>query len=135
MPHDFLSDEWIADARSIRERHRADRPAFAQSIRINLVVNGAPFGEGTVRSYLDTSSGEPVLELGELDAPDATLTTDYETAKTLFVAQDPAAAMQAFMAGKVVVQGDMMKLMSLQAVMAANPDADAVAEEIRAITA
>ena len=135
MPHAFLSDEWITEARAIRERHDAQRPPVTQSIRMNLVVNGAPFGDGTVRSYLDTSSGQPVLELGELDSPDVTLTTDYETAKTIFVEQDPAAGMQAFMTGKVVVQGDMMKLMTLQAVLSANPDADAISAEIRAITA
>ena len=132
---DFLSDEWINEARAIRERHDGDHPPMTQSIRINLVVNGAPFGGGTVRSSLDTSSGDPVLELGELDSPDVTLTTDYETAKTIFVAQDPAAGMQAFMTGKVVVQGDMMKLMTLQAVLSANPDAEAISAEIRAITA
>ena len=32
------------------------------------------------------------------------MTTDYETAKSLFLARDPAAGMQAFMAGKLVVR-------------------------------
>jgi len=135
MPHAFLSDEWISAAREIRESHGADSQPVTASIRINLVVNGAPFGDGTVHSYLDTSSGEPVLDLGQLDEPDTTLTTDYDTAKAIFVTQDPAAGMQAFMAGKVVVQGDMMKLMSLQGALAANPAADKISEEIRAITA
>ena len=30
-----------------------------------------PFGEGTVKSYLDTSSGDVVMELGELEDADA----------------------------------------------------------------
>lgn len=134
MPHPFLSDEWIAAAHAIGDRHAPDAQPVPQALRLNLVVNGAPFGEGTVESYLDTSSGEAVLELGHLDDPDVTVTTDYETAKIMFVAQDPAALMQAFMAGKVVVQGDMMKLMALQGLLAANPAAEQIAEEIRDIT-
>ena len=63
-----------------------------------------------INSYVDTTSGELVMELGQLDDPDVTVTTDYETAKSLFLASDPATGMQAFMAGKLVVQGDMMKL-------------------------
>ena len=134
MPHAFLSDEWIAAARAIRERHATDSQPITASIRINLVVNGAPFGDGTVESYLDTSSGEAVLDLGQLDEPDAVLTTDYDTAKAIFVTQDPAAGMQAFMTGKIVVQGDMMKLMSLQGALSANPASDAISDEIRSIT-
>ncbi len=134
MSHAFLSDEWISAAREIRESHGADSQPVTASIRINLVVNGAPFGDGTVHSYLDTSSGDVVMDLGRLEDPDVTITTDYVTAKSLFVDQDPAAGMQAFMAGKVVVQGDMMKLMSLQGALAANPAADKISEEIRAMT-
>jgi putative sterol carrier protein len=55
------------------------------------------------------------MEKGELDKPDVTLTTDYTTAKKLFVDQDQAAAMQAFMSGKIKVAGDMSKLMMMQA--------------------
>lgn len=134
MPYPFLSDGWIAEAHAIRTRHAGDSQPVGQSIKLNLVVTGAPFGEGTVESYLDTSSGEAVLELGRLDDADVTLTTDYETAKTMFVTQDPAAGMQAFMAGKIVVQGDMMRLMALQGILAANPAADSISAEIRDMT-
>lgn len=134
MPHPFLSDEWIAEAHVIRERHAGDSQPVAQSIRLNLIVNGAPFGEGSLQSYLDTSSGQPVLELGQLAGADVTVTTDYETAKAIFVTQDPAAGMQAFMSGKIVVQGDMMKLMALQGALVANPSAETIAAEIQAIT-
>ena len=63
---------------------------------------------------IDTSSGQLAIEDGHIDEPDLTITTDYETAKTLFVQQDPAAAMQAVFAGKIKVQGDMSKLLALQ---------------------
>jgi putative sterol carrier protein len=42
--------------------------------------------------------------------------------------------MQAFMAGKLVVDGDMMKLLALPMIAATDPAAQAASEEIRAIT-
>jgi hypothetical protein len=132
--HPFLSDAWIAAARAIREEHDEAQPVTVE-IKMNQVVTDVPFGEGTVHSYMDTSSGALVLELGELDDADVTITTDYLTAKAIFVDQDPAVAMQAFMSGKIRVQGDMMKLMALQTVAPSDPAARDVAEKIRAITA
>ncbi len=134
MPYPFLSAAWIDAARAVRERHAGAGEPIAQAIRINLIVNDTPFADGSVQSYLDTSSGQTVLELGQLDEPDVTVTTDYETAKAIFATQDPAAGMQAFMAGKVVVQGDMMRLMMLPALLAANPQAEQISAEIRDLT-
>ncbi|TVR28032.1 MAG: hypothetical protein EA389_01170 [Ilumatobacter sp.] len=134
MSHPFLSDEWMAAARDIRAKYEDRATEVTQVIRINQVITDVPFGEGTVHSYLDTSSGRVEMELGELDDADATITTDYATAKALFVDQDPAAGMQAFMAGKVKVQGDMMKLMAMQTALPNDDTAQQVADEIKAIT-
>ena len=135
MTHPFLSEEWMAEAKAIRERHAGQTNTVNGSFKINQVVTGVPFGDGTVESYLDTSSGYVVMELGRLDDADATVTTDYVTAKLLFVDQDQAAGMQAFMSGKITVQGDMMKLMTLQAAMPNDEVSKQIAEEIKAITA
>lgn len=136
MTYPFLSDEWIAAAREIRARHAGDEVEVpGQPIRMNQVITDVPFGEGTIHSYLDTSSGALVLELGELDEPDLTVTTDWETAKTVFVDQDIAAATQAFLQGRIKVQGDMMKLMTMQTSMAGSPAAVEAAKELQAITA
>jgi putative sterol carrier protein len=94
-----------------------------------------PFDENTVNAFFDTSSGGLQLELGELDDADATITTDYETAQSLFVEQDQTIAMQAFMAGKIKVQGDMMKMMAMQTAIPSNEFTDTIAEEIKSITA
>jgi len=134
MAHPFLSPEWMEAAREIRERHDGAVPDMPQAVRINQVITDVPFGEGIVESFLDTTSGRLALELGQLDDADATITTDYETAKALFVDQDPAAGMQAFMAGKIRVQGDMMKLMAMQATLPQDEAAVRIAEEIKAIT-
>jgi putative sterol carrier protein len=135
MPHPFLSEAWIAEVRAIRERYAGQTPKVTQSLKINQIVTDVPFGEGTVESYLDTSSGEVVMELGRLEDADVTVTTDYETAKAIFVMGDAAAGMQAFMAGKVQVQGDMMKLMAMQTAMPNDETARKIAEEIKAVTA
>lgn len=134
MTHAFLSAEWMAAAREIRARHEGEVSEITQVVRINQIITDVPFGEGVVESYLDTSSGRVLLELGQLDDPDATITTDYATAKAIFVDQDPAAGMQAFMAGRIRVQGDMMKLMAMQTAMPADDAARRIADEIKAIT-
>lgn len=135
MAHPFLSDAWMEAAREVRAKYHDQVPEVTQVIRMNLVVTDVPTGAGTVRAYLDTSSGTLEMELGELDAADVTVTTDYATAAALFVERDPAAGMQAFMAGKVKVQGDMMKLMALQTAMPSDEVTAQVDAEIRAITA
>lgn len=135
MSHQFLSDEWIEAARDIRRRWEDRVPAVEVQVRINVVATKVPFGDGTVHAHIDSSSGRIEMELGALDAADLTVTTDYETARQLFVAQDPAASMQAFMSGKIKVEGDITKLMLMQTSVPQTDDALAVAEEIRRITA
>jgi putative sterol carrier protein len=134
MPNPFLSEEWMADVRAIRERYAGQTPTVTATLKINQVVTDVPFGDGKVETYLDTSSGDVVMEFGQLDDADVTVTTDYATARVLFVDQDPAAGMQAFLAGKVVVQGDMMKLMAMQTAIPNNEATEQIAEEIKAVT-
>jgi hypothetical protein len=122
-------------AKAIREKYADQTAKVTQSIRVNQVVTDVPFGDGTVNSFLDTSSGDVVMELGALEAADVTVTTDYATAKAMFVDQDQAAGMQAFMSGKIKVQGDMMKMMALQTAMPQDEVAKTIAAEIKAITA
>ena len=93
-----------------------------------------PFGEGTIHSHIDTSSGDLVMDLGHLDSPDLTVTTDYATARAIFLEQDPQAGMQAFLSGKVKVEGDMTKMMQMQIAMPKDDLAVQVAAEIMAIT-
>jgi hypothetical protein len=139
VTYQFLSTEWVAAARDIRDKYKAQTPPITVVVKINMVITQAPFGEGTVKGFIDTSSGDMALELGELTEPEATVTTDYETASKLFVDQDPAAVMQAFMSGKIKIDGDMMKVMGMQTAIPQTGDAAtialAIAAEIKAITA
>jgi hypothetical protein len=130
----FLSDEWMQATHEIREKYESQMPPVTMSIRINQVITDVPFGEGTVNAYIDTSSGAFVFDLGQLDEPDAVMMTDYHTARALIVDRDPAVVMQSFMAGKISVQGDMMKLMALQTALPQTELSEQVADEIAAIT-
>src|SRR5256714_2474316 len=132
MPQ-FLTDEWMAEARKVREEYRGKTQPTAHTVKMNQIITDVPFGDGTVNAYMDTSSGELEMETGHIDNPDVTVTLDYETAKAIFVDQNPQAGMQAFMAGKIKVQGDMTKLMAMQS-GAPDPTAAEVAKRISEIT-
>jgi formylmethanofuran dehydrogenase subunit C len=130
----FLSDEWIEAAQAIREEYRGKVRPMAHAVRMNQVITDVPFGTGIIESHMDTSSGEIELDFGHITEPDLTVTMDYATAKAIIVEGNPAAGMQAFMAGKIRVQGDMTKLMAMQQSAEPDPVAAEAASRIQAIT-
>lgn len=132
--YEFLSPEWVAAAKKIQEESPKPENPPAHSMKANLNITEVPFGDSDIEAFLDTSDGETRMDLGRLDAPELTITVDYATAKAIFIDQNPQAGMQAFMAGKVKVQGDMTKLMAMQQ-GAPDPAAQAVAAQIKEITA
>ena len=112
-----------------------DVPVIDVVVRINVITTKVPFGDGSISAYIDTSNGSLEMELGSLEDSDLTVTTDYETARKLLVEQDPTASMQAFMAGRIKVEGDITRLMVMQTSLPQTDKTDAVAAEIKAITA
>ena len=110
--------------------------SFPHAVRMNLVVTAVPFGDKDIDAHMDTSSGELVLDIGHLETPDLKVTVDYDTAKAILIEGNPQAGMQAFMAGKIRVEGDMAKLLALQAApVAADSSAAEMANRLREITA
>ena len=107
----FLSDEWFTEVEQLVEKHGADAPPQA-NVMVNLVITETPFGERQM--HMGARDGKGEWGVGHTDGADVTLTTDYATAKQVFVSGDPNAGMQAFMQGKVRVQGDVAKLMASQ---------------------
>ena len=104
----FLTDDWFANVEKLTaEAGDLNRPASLSNLALNLVVTG---GEGTTELALD--SGKIVK--GASANAKTTLTLDAETLRKVFLEFDMAAAMQAFMTGKIKVQGDMSQLMALQ---------------------
>ena len=131
----FLSNDWLDAAKAIREGAPEGSGATPHKVRMNLVITEVPanVSDADVNAHMDTSGGSLEMDLGHLDGPDLTVTVDYATAKAIFVEGNPQAGMQAFMAGKIKVQGDMTKLMAMQS-GAPDPAAAEVAKQIADIT-
>lgn len=129
----FLSDEWIEQSKKIREEYKDQVPSVPVIVRMNQVINEVPFGEGVIHSHVDTSSGQLEMDIGHLDSPDLTVTLSYDTAKAILVDADAAAAMNAFMSGRIRVDGDITKMIALQTASAGAAGDPAAAELVRRI--
>lgn len=138
--HLFLSPEWILEARKIRDDFSGRAPEPTEEVRANLVITDAPFTQEDIEGHVDTTGGSISVDEGHIDDPELTVKTDYATAKTLFVDRDPAKAMEAFMMGKVLVTGDVARVMAFAAAPPpTDPDelelANEIASRLSAITA
>jgi putative sterol carrier protein len=109
----FLSDDWLREVRRVVDEHGIEVPDGVD-VTLNLVVTETPFEEDR-RVHLAVQRGAAVWSAGQLADADLTLTTDYDTARAIFMTGDPQSALQAFMEGKVKIQGDLTKLMAAQA--------------------
>lgn len=104
----FLTDDWFANVEKLTaEAGDLNLPPALANLALNLVVTG---DEGTTEVALD--SGKIVK--GSSANAKTTLNLDADTLRKVFLEFDMAAAMQAFMTGKIKVQGDMSQLMALQ---------------------
>jgi len=129
--YEFLSDEWFAEARRIVDAQLVEIPSEAR-LTMNLVVTDAPDGEERLL-HIGTVDGDADWGPGHAPHADLTLTTDYATARAIFMSGNPQTAMQAFMEGKVKLQGDLTRLMAAQAV-GAGPGAPVIASALAAMT-
>jgi putative sterol carrier protein len=133
MAYPFLSDEWVSEARKIREENEGQGAAIPHQMKMNLVITEVPFGEGAIDAHMDSTEGSLKLDLGHVEPADLKVSLDYVTAKAILIEGNPQAGMQAFMAGKIRVEGDMAKLMALQT-MPPDEKAQNVAKRLREIT-
>jgi putative sterol carrier protein len=117
----FLSEEWVNEVKSaINDNEAFKNAAGSQSAKIQQVVS-APDGEK--RYWFKLEGGNVDLGTGDVDAPDATITQDYETAVAL--SKNELTGTAAYMSGKLKVSGDLMKLMAMQGVFNQLPAATA----------
>jgi putative sterol carrier protein len=127
MPNPFLSDAWLEDVKKISEESGAGG-MMPESAEINMVVTGGPEGD----KELHVKGGQ--FNTGLIDAP-TKLTLPYDVAKDMFINGNQQAAMQAFMSGKIKVEGDMTKLMAMQGGAPADPAAaEALQKKILEVT-
>ena len=127
--HPFLSDEWIEAARAIRAEYEGRLPPPPLPVRANVIVTKVPHGTGRLEGHVDTTGGQMAIEHGHLTSPDLTVTVDYTTALAAFVTQDVQALLQSFLTGKILVDGDVSKLLALQS-PPRDPRAAALASEV-----
>jgi hypothetical protein len=107
----FLSDAWFDAATKLINEHDTGAPP-GTSVLMNLEVD---HDGGKILFHMGSREGNTMFGKGHDDTADVTLSTDMDTARAVFVDANPQAGMQAFMSGKVRVQGDMTKLMMAQA--------------------
>lgn len=132
--YEFLSPDWILAARAVRDEYADRLPAAPLPVRANVTVTEAPFGDEPIRAYVDTSSGSLSLDLGEIDGAELSIRIDYATARRIFVDRDQGAAMEAFFSGRIVVEGDISKVLALQG-QPADPVSEEITNRIAAFTA
>jgi hypothetical protein len=129
MSRAFLSAAWFAEAKRIVEELKPPVPPVIQDLVINLRVKGGPDGDIEAR----IAAGQ--LQAGFAAGAPTTLTLPYDVARKMLIDNDPNAAMQAFMSGQIQVEGDMSKVMMMQAAGPPSPESLAAAQRIREMTA
>ena len=104
----FLTDEWFNEVdRLTAEAGDLNLPPTLANTKINLNVTNTPNGD--VSAALENGA----LRKGETDAS-TTINIDIETLKAIALKGDMNEAMNAFMSGKIRIDGDMGQVMALQ---------------------
>jgi len=104
----FLTDDWFTTVEKLSaDAGDLNLPPALANLAINLVVANA---DNTTEVSLESGK----IQKGLSPNAKTTLNMDAETLRKVFLEFDMAAAMQAFMTGKIKVQGDMSQLMALQ---------------------
>jgi hypothetical protein len=128
VPYPFLSDEWLDEVEKL-SAEAPEPPAAIKDLKLNITVQGAPGGDKDVH----LSAGQ--FGRGQVEGAPTKLTVPYAVAKAIFIDQNQQAGMQAFMSGQIKVEGDMTKIMAMQAAGAPSPEQAAFQEKIKALTA
>lgn len=105
----FLSDDWFTEVDKLTtEAGDLNLPPALEGLALNMTVTGTDAGD------VDMALANGKIVKGKDDAAATGLTLDADVLKKVFLEFDMSAAMEAFMTGKIKVDGDMSKLMALQ---------------------
>jgi putative sterol carrier protein len=107
----YLSEEYYKEVNNrIQSNEAVLGAAKGQTVSIQQVTTDSPAGE--LKSFLKIADGSPEVGQGDVEGPEATVTQSYETA--VAIAKGELNSQNAFMQGKLKIQGNLMKLMQLQ---------------------
>ncbi len=119
MSVEFLSPEWAASLKAELNASDAFHEAAAgKTARLQQVISTK---EGQTHYWIVIDAGTIDMGIGDIDAPDATITQSYDTA--VGMARREVSPVTAFMMGKVKVAGNMGLILGLQNVLTLLPDA------------
>ena len=111
----FLSSEYMEAATATLASDAAFQARIgATELGLQFEVNDTPSGE-TIAYHLDVGGGVASMSLGQLDAPDATITSSLATAQA--ISQGDLNVQMALMTGKIKVDGSMAVLMLNQGLL------------------
>lgn len=106
----FLSDEWFNEVdRLTEEAGNLNASPSLANMQMNLNVTEST--NGNVEAHL----ADGILKKGYVDA-DTTVIIDESTLKNVLFDGNMNKAMEAFMSGKIRIEGDMSQMMALQSV-------------------
>ena len=103
----YLSDEWFAKVQELAVEVNLEVPAAMAGMKTNMTVTS---DDGDI----NFSMADGKLQQGHIDDAATKITVPYDLAKKMFVEEDKQAGMQAFMSGKMKIEGDMGKMMAMQ---------------------
>ena len=110
MRHQFLSDEWFTEVdRLIAAAGDLQIPPAMKAVEVNVTVT-SPSGN------TDLFMKDGLFTRGHQASAPTKLTIPAELARKIFVDGDTAAGVQAFLEGKMQVEGDLAKLVAMQTV-------------------
>ena len=115
MRHQFLSDEWFTEVdRLIAAAGDLQIPPAMKAVEVNVTVT-SPSGN------TDLFMKDGLFTRGHQASAPTKLTIPAELARKIFVDGDTAAGVQAFLEGKMQVEGDLAKLVAMQTVEPSEP--------------
>ncbi len=130
MPVEFLSSEWFDRAHQIiEELGGLDLPSEAESVFVDIFVPDGP--SGPIEVHLRGG----VLSSGFAQNAPTKLTMPFALTYAIFIKTDKLAAMKALVTGKVKVDGELSRLMSLAQIGGPSPLIQTFQEKVAGFTA
>jgi putative sterol carrier protein len=115
----FLSEPWAEALKAeLNGSEEFRRAAAGQKATIQQVITNT---DGETHYWISIVDGKIDLGVGDVDAPDATITQSYDSAAAL--AKGELSAVTAFMTGRLKIAGNMGMILGLQGALAQLPAA------------